>query len=185
MVTAGTYLKQSVFRGPERLRYLCETLLEVAGQHQLQLQAWAVFPNHYHFVALSPPPVLEAQAGLSIPKRQHAAALQNGLLVGFTKHLHSVTAIQANRWDHTPGRQTWFQYWDTQLTFQRSYLARLSYVHMNAVHHGLVRVASHYPWCSAGWFQRRATTSFYETVMAMKVDRIQVSDDFAVESSEI
>ena len=175
MVTAGTYLKKPLFRGPERLRYLCEMLLELAEKYQWQLQAWAVFPNHYHFVGLSPEPISE--------KRQQAAALQT--LAEFTKHLHSITAIQVNRWDQAAGRQTWFQYWDTQLTFQKSYLARLSYVHKNAVHHGLVGEPSLYPWCSAGWFQRRATAAFYKTVMGIKVDRVRVADDFAVDSSDV
>ena len=165
MLTAGTYLKKPLFHGPERLRYLCEILLEVAEKYAWQLQAWALFPNHYHFVALSP--------------------AQEASLSEFTKHFHSVTAIEVNQWDQTPGRQVWFQYWDTRLTFQKSYLARLSYVHKNAVHHGLVREPSVYPWCSAGWFQRRATTSFYKTVMGMKVDRVRVADDFSVDSSDV
>ena len=103
----------------------------------------------------------------------------------FIRYLHSVTSIQANRWNRTPGRQNWFQYWDSELTFEKSYFARLSYVHQNAVHHGLVREASLYPWCSAGWFQRRAETSFYKTIMSMKVGRVQVVDDFGVDPSEV
>ncbi len=176
IVTAGTYLKQPLFRGADRLRYLCETLLELAEKHAWQLQAWAVFPNHYHFVALSPAPVPTAGASSRTPSRS---------LSEFTKHLHSVTAIQANRWDQTPGRRAWFQYWDTQVTFQKSYLARLGYVHKNAVHHGLVREPSLYPWCSAGWFQRRAATSFYKPVMGMKVDRVRVADDYPVAPSDL
>ena len=189
MVTAGTYLKQPLFRGADRLRYLCEKLLELAETYQWQLQAWAVFPNHYHFVGLSPEPISEerqqagaVQSGSKLPQSK-AAALQT--LAEFTKHLHSLTAIEVNRWDQAGGRQAWFQYWDTRLTFQKSYLARLSYVHKNAVHHGLVREPSLYPWCSAGWFQRRATAAFYKTVMGMKVDRVRVADEFAVDVSEV
>jgi putative transposase len=184
MVTAGTYFKKPLFRGADRLGYLCDMLLELAEQYAWQLQAWAVFPNHYHFVALSPaaldcggsPPLLKAGAGSRTPK---------GSLTEFTRHLHSVTAIQANKWDQTAGRQAWYQYWDTQLTYQKSYLARLGYVHKNAVHHGLVREPSLYPWCSTGWFQRKAATSFYKTVMGMKVDRVRVADDYEVAPSDV
>jgi putative transposase len=111
-------LKQPIFRGSEGLEYLCGTLLGLAETYDYHLQAWAVFPNHYHFVALSP------AAGPSLGK--------------FSKHFHSLTAIQANRWHGTPGRKVWFQYWETQLTYAKSYFARLSYVHRNAVHHGIV-----------------------------------------------
>lgn len=178
MVTAGTYLKLPRFRGADRLRYLCETLLDLAEQYAMRLQAWAVFPNHYHFVALACDASTLSRAGAS-------SCTPKGTLTEFTRHLHSITAIQANQWDQTTGRQTWFQYRDTQLTFQKSYLARLGYVHKNAVHHGLVSEPSLYPWCSAGWFQRRAPTSLYRTIMCMKIDRIQVVDDYTVIPSDI
>src|SRR5208283_316858 len=128
MVTGGTYLKDPFFRGADRLEYLCGMLLELAEKYSWQLQAWAVFPNHYHFVALSSP--------------------VGGTLVQFMRHLHGKAAIDANRWDNAAGRRVWFQCWDKELTFERSYLTRLGYVHKNAAHHGLVREPSLYPWCS-------------------------------------
>lgn len=185
MVTAGTYLKRPYYRGAERLRYLCEMLLGIAGEHKWQLQAWAVFPNHYHFVGIAPAPDAKAGSRDDGSLSQEVAPLRKGALVEFLKHLHSVTAIQVNRWDQSPGRQTWFQYWGSQLTFQNAYLARLSYVHKNAVHHALVREPSLYPWCSAGWFQLNAATALFKTVMKMKVDRVHVVDDFAVDMSEV
>jgi putative transposase len=165
IVTAGTYLRLPIFRGAEALEYLCDTLLEVAERQQWSLQAWAVFPNHYHFVALS--------------------SSRPASLGEVTRRLHSATAIQANRWDCTSGRKVWFQYWETRLTYPQSYFARLSYVHRNAVHHRIVREPSLYPWCSAGWFQRRATRSFYQRIMAMKIDRVNVEDSFEVDPASV
>ena len=164
-VTGATYLKRATFKGPSRLEFLCDALLDVCAKHGWNLQAWAVFPNHYHFVALSP----------------SVAAT----LTALCKELHSTTAIQANRWDHAEGRKVWFQYWETELTFPESYFSRLSYVHRNAVHHGLVREPSLYPWCSAGWFQRRADLSFYRRIMAMKIDRVSMEDEFQVDIGEV
>jgi len=161
MVTCGTYLKQPRLRGTRRLPFLCETLLGLAAEYEWNLQAWAAFANHYHFVALSP----------SHPEN----------LPDFIKKFHSDTALAANEWDGAEGRRVWFQYWDTKLTYQKSYFARLSYVHRDAVHHKLVHEPSLYPWCSAGWFQRRATTSFYKTIMRFGIERLEVPDDFEVE----
>jgi hypothetical protein len=55
-----------------------------------------------------------------------------------------------------------------------------SYVHENAVHHGLVSVASNYPCCSAGWFEQRAEPSFRKTILSFPCDTINVRDDFVV-----
>ena len=61
----------------------------------------------------------------------------------------------------------------------------MSSVHRNAVHHKIVREASLYPWCSAGWFQRRAAASFFERIMDMKIDRVNVEDDFEVRPEDV
>lgn len=85
---------------------------------------------------------------------------------------------ELNRLDDTPGRKVWFQYWDSPITFEKSYLARLNYVHRNAVHHGLVADPAAYKWCSAAWFERTAEHAFFRTVWEFPCDRLHVADDF-------
>ncbi|HXI12771.1 MAG TPA: transposase [Thermoanaerobaculia bacterium] len=163
MVTGSTYQKIHHFRSPARLEFLQKSLLTLAEEYGWQMQAWAVFSNHYHFVAMSP---------------GDASSLQTMI-----KTLHSKTAREINLLDAAKGRQVWFDYWDTHLTFQKSYLARLKYVHTNAVHHELVREASLYPWCSANWFGERASAAFFETVMSFKTDQLTVRDEFDPEQA--
>ena len=155
MVTASTYNKELLFLGRKRLSYLCDTLLERAAMFGWQLQAWAVLPNHYHFVAIS-----EESESLKF----------------FIKQVHSLCARWVNRIDKTPGRVALYQYRDTHLTFEKSYFARLNYVHYNPVRHGLVKDAEQYPWCSAAWFARHAEASFYKTVRSFKTDKLSVTD---------
>jgi putative transposase len=83
-----------------------------------------------------------------------------------------------NRREGVKGRKVWFQFRDLKLTFESSWLARLRYTHENAVHHGLVHDAANYRWCSASWFSSSAPRSFVETVRRVKVDSINVYDDF-------
>ena len=91
---------------------------------------------------------------------------------------HTEAAIALNARDNAKGRRVWFQYWDKTLTFEGSWLARLRYTHENAVHHGIVRVASQYPWCSASAFEREAPRKFVEVVHSIKIDRVKVYDPF-------
>ncbi len=158
MVTAGVYEKQRLFASDERLNMVEEKLLKVAAKYRWQLQAWAIMANHYHFVAVP----------------EHEATT----LADMIRKLHAETALAVNRLDRTPGRRVWFQYWDTHLTFERSYLARLNYVHNNPVHHKLVSVATAYPSCSAALFEQNAKPSFLRTVSGFKYDRLNVPDDF-------
>jgi putative transposase len=158
IVTTGTYQKAHFFRDPERLNLLESTLLSLAPKYDCQLEAWAVFSNHYHFVAHT----------LSAPSR----------LREFVTELHANTARELNRMDGKQGRKVWHNYWDTQLTFEKSYLARLNYVHQNAVRHGLVPVANQYRWCSAAWFERVARPAQVKTIYSFKIDNLRVVDPF-------
>jgi putative transposase len=94
--------------------------------------------------------------------------------------LHEKTAKWINRLDDRAGRKVWHNFWETRLTHERFYLARLNYVHQNPVKHGLVAVANRYPWCSAGWFERTARPAQVKTIYGFKIDKLKVLDDYDV-----
>ena len=158
MVTAGTLHKERLFRDGERLGLLERNVLEFANRYRWQVEAWAVFGNHYHFIARGQP--------------------DSDSLRKFITHLHADTARALKRLDESEGRRVWFNFWDTRLTFERSYLARLNYVHQNAVKHGLVVAANQYPWCSAAWFERVVTPALVQTIYSFRTDKLEVPDDF-------
>ena len=92
--------------------------------------------------------------------------------------LHAKTSAWINRLDQQPGRKVWHNYRDSKLTYQKSYLARLNYVHQNPVRHGLVAVANHYPWCSAAWFERTASPAIIKSIYRFKIGQLHVGDEF-------
>ena len=92
--------------------------------------------------------------------------------------LHTRTADWVNKLDEAPGRKVWHNFWETQLTHHNSYLARLNYVHQNAVKHGLVPVANQYPWCSARWIERVASPAIVRSIYRFKINRVRAYDDF-------
>ena len=162
-VTAARYRKAPLFRGRQRLEVLHRGLLKVANDFGWHLEVWAVFANHYHFIAHSP----ETDGGpAGLPK-----------MIGT---LHCKTAQWINRLDNTPNRMVWFNYLDTNLTFRSSYLVRLNYVHHNAVKHGRVPVANQYPWCSAAWFENTASQAMVESIYRFNIDKVAIDDGFAV-----
>ncbi|MEA2164536.1 MAG: REP-associated tyrosine transposase [Thermoanaerobaculia bacterium] len=160
-VTASTYLKLHHYRNHVRLEGLQSRVFELCRKYDCHLQAWAIFSNHYHLVV---------------------NAVGDALRSALTE-LHTNEGLDRNRDDNTPRRQVWFQFRETQLTYERSWLARLRYTHQNAVHHGLVSNAAQYRWCSASWFETNARPSFVKVVNSFKIDRVNVPDDFDVELS--
>ena len=158
LITAGTLHKAPLFNTSAKLDSFRETSFNLLADYSISLRAWAFFNNHYHLIL-----------GFEDARVPHQI---------FIRRLHRELALRLNEIDRTPSRKVMYQFWDTELTFEKSYLARLNYVHQNPVHHGLVAVAHQYPWCSAGWFEEKAPQSFVNTVYSFKVDRLNVPDDF-------
>ena len=166
-VTVGTYLKKHHFREPKKLDVVQRGLIQVMQEHEWRLEAWAVFSNHYHFVAKTPDGATSAAA-----------------LATVIKELHGPLAHWINTVDGMPGRQIWHNYRDTLLTRPTSYFARLNYTHQHAVKHKLVARAKDYPWCSAGWFERTTSPALVRSIQRFAIDKVNVEDDYEPELRE-
>jgi len=158
IVTAGTLHKEHLFDSPQHRDLVERMLLSEAKRHGWNLEAWAVLANHYHFVARG---------------NQDSTHLGE-----FLQSFHSISARELNVLDNKPGRTVWFNFFDTRLTHQHAYLARLNYVHQNPVKHRLVAVANQYPWCSARWLERVGSPAQVKTIYGFKIDQVHVPDDF-------
>ncbi len=140
--------------------WFLETFFSIATENDWKLEAWAVLSNHYHFVA-------------HIPKAADGA---ESLRSAVTK-LHSLTTKELNRREGFPGRtRLWQNFRETHLTHQASYLARLHYVHQNAIHHGLVNKGSDWKWCSALRFTKEVTPAWVKTIASFRYDEIARKD---------
>jgi putative transposase len=157
-VTSGTLYKHRLFDTAVKLDLMERMLLSMSKRYGWQLEAWAVMANHYHFVA--------------------RGNQQSTNLGEFLHQLHYDSARDLNEMEGMPGRRVWYNFRDTRLTHQYSYLARLNYVHRNAVKHGLVAIANQYAWCSAAWFERTASPAQVKTIYSFKTDDVNVYDDF-------
>ena len=158
IVTGAILHNQHLLTENKRKDFVLQTLFERAKLLKWNLQAWAVLNNHYHFIGEAP------ESALTLEK--------------LIQQLHSIVAIEINRWDNTPGRQVWFNYWDSCLSYKKSYLARLHYVHMNPVKHGLTEKAIDYPFCSFRWFVEQGDPTLKQQVFAQPIDRVKIFDDF-------
>lgn len=158
MVTGSIVHKQPILQNDKHKEFFLQTLFEKATLFSWELEAWAVLHNHYHFIAQAP---------------DNSTTLRKLL-----QQVHSITAIQFNRWNNASGRQVWQNYWDTCITYEKSYLARLRYVHENPVKHGFVDNAMDYPFCSYKWFIEKGDEELKERVFSQPIDKVNVFDSF-------
>lgn len=158
MVTGSTLYGRPLLDSDAKLINFYETLMERAGILKWSLDAWAVMPTHYHFIARSPEDALSLKA----------------LIQG----IHSINAKFVNGIDGTPGQKVWYNYWDSCIQSERSYFARMRYVMMNPVKHGLVQRPEDYPFSSYRYFLENTTPEFQKLVFSC-------TDDAEVEGPEV
>jgi putative transposase len=128
IVTGAILDRKHLLNDSNRKALILEILLERCAHWKWNLEAWAVLEDHYHFIARSP---------------QNALTLET-----LIRQIHSKSAVELNKLDKALGRKVWHNYWDTCITLATSYYARLHYVHLNPVKHGLIENAIDYPFCS-------------------------------------
>ena len=158
MITSATNQKINHFREPEDLDFLQNSLLTLSEKWGWELQAWSIFPNHYHFIAKS------------INNSQN--------LSDFLSEFHLISAKYINEVQGALGRKVWYQFWDTYITHHSSYCSRLNYVMKNPVKHKIVSDEVEYRWCSANWFKTNSDPLFYKAISRFKCDQLNIGDDF-------
>ena len=79
--------------------------------------------------------------------------------------------------DATPERKVWYNYWDTCIQSEASYCARMLYVMMNPVKHGLVQKPEDYSFSSYKYFLENSKPEFRKMILSSTKDP-QVEDDY-------
>lgn len=164
IVTGGTYRKEHIFEGKEKLNSLQAGLIKYAKQNDWKLQAWALFPNHYHLIVQRD----------DLESRDESKRLLESFIETF--HQKSEAWIRQHYGD--PDKKVWYGFWETILTFPGSYLARLHYVHKNPEKHQRVDNAETYPWCSAGWFEAKVSDEIKSKVYQYDLNKIKIWDEY-------
>jgi putative transposase len=159
IITAATYRKLPHLRGDERKNQWRESLDFVIRRERWQLDAWVVLDNHYHLLMSSPETGAER-----LPR-----------LLG---DMHKFLAGRWNKADDALGRQVWYNYWDTCITDERSYYARLNYIHWNPVKHGLAARPEDYPFSSYHDYLGAQEEALRRWEQEYPWERVSVPDDF-------
>jgi putative transposase len=125
MLTASTYQKQAFLNSDKRKLDWISAFLKASEIYQWEIIAWVVLHNHYHAIVRSPKQKLN--------------------MAKFIASYHKFTARKWNQEDQLLGRKVWWNYWDTCIRSEKDYLARLNYIFLNPVKHGIVNDPENYP----------------------------------------
>ena len=159
MITASTYQKRPHIHSDERKTQWTKALRFVLDKEGWLLVAGVVLSNHYHLLLRAPDTGAQR-------------------LSAMIASLHRFTARQWNAADHTPGRSVWWNYWDTCLTNEASYFARVNYIHYNPVKHGLVSRPELYPFSTYRMWLESWEPQLRHIEQGYPFDVVSAYDDF-------
>jgi putative transposase len=128
-LTAATYMKKPFLSGDETKQLLLGSLKKASDKHGWVLEDWVILDNHYHIMLNSP---------------ENASTLSN-----LINSVHqSVAYWLKSRQKELKENRIFYNYWDTCITYEKSYYSRISYIFMNPVKHGYTEDPADYKWSS-------------------------------------
>ncbi|MBI1748260.1 MAG: transposase [Acidobacteria bacterium] len=158
MVTAGALHREHFIGSDQKKQCVLNDIRHEIERYKWELVAWVILSNHYHMLLRAP---------------EKAATL-----IRLIKNIHTYSAGKLNKLDDSPSRQVWWNYWDTCITNDRSFYARLNYIHWNPVKHGVVRRPEQYRFSSYNDYYAVDAARTAELEGDYPFDRVQVFDEF-------
>lgn len=116
-LTASVLNHRPILRPRQHKLCLRDYLRNLVIEYDFRFKAWVILDDHYHLL-------LRIRLGRDLGR--------------FFGRLHASTSKQFNIWDQTPGRQVWYNYWDTCIRNERDLWTHFNYAHYNPVKHGYV-----------------------------------------------
>jgi putative transposase len=158
-ITASAYQRRRLF-DEEAKKHLCRSLFKACECRGWKVDDWVILDNHYHVMLSSPDGNCEFSTLIA--------------------ECHKFTALFIKK--HDPNTQEFkhifSNYWDTCITHERSYFARLNYIYQNPAKHGYVQDAKDYQWGSYADRVRMQREYIERLISDFPCDRVHVEDEY-------
>ena len=159
-ITGAIYQRQRLLLSESAKERVLKSLKIGFNSFGWVLEDWVILNNHYHVIAGAPSQV--------------------DTLPAIMRDIHKFTGnwIKTHVKGVDPNQKVWWNYWDTCVTYKRSYFARLNYLWYNPQHHNLTDNAGN--WKYGSLYQRIRDEKKYIDHMRNEYsfDKLNIKDDF-------
>jgi len=159
-ITGCTYNKIHLLINNTSKMKLFESIRKGFSSKKWILEDWVILNNHYH---------------LMVNATEKAEQLPD-----IIKEIHKFSAlwIKKNINNAKDIDKIWYNYWDTCITYEKSYFARINYIWFNPVKHGYVD--SPEKWRYGSFFERyKKEKEYLERINKnYPCDKVNIDDEF-------
>lgn len=158
-ITGATYKKKHYLKSSQAKAKSIEYMFKSFEHFGWKIEDWILLNNHYHIMADAP------------EKAETLSQVINNF------HKFSAIWIKKNVLLDIDPERIWYNYWDTCITYENSYFARINYIWFNAVKHRYVKEAAE--WRFGSFYNRAKEWRKVERIVEQYPwDRVKVKDDF-------
>ncbi len=159
-VTSSTYNRKRIFINDESKSQLLEYIKKSTEYCGWKLEDWVILDNHFHLM-------LEANE-------------RPGDLSKIIGNIHRFSAIwiKKNLIKFSTFEKIWYNYWDTCITYEKSYFARLNYIWFNPVKHRYVENPEN--WIHGSYYYRALNEKGYlsKIYKDYPFDKLNIEEDY-------
>jgi putative transposase len=171
-ITGAAYKHKPIFRTQNAKSAVLKYMFKSFTNFDWQIEDWVILDNHYHLMASAPHDAETLSQVINNFHRFTSNWITKNVDCGdyVTTGLPKATHSKTKRW--------MYNYWDTCITFEASYYARLNYIWFNPVKHGYVQDPS--DWVFGSYYQRvkDESSKIKNLINQYPCDKVKVNDEF-------
>ena len=157
--TGATYEKKHYIKTNAAKIKVMEYMFKSFQHFGWRIEDWIILNNHYHIMANAP---------------ENAQTL--GQVIN-NFHKFSALWIKKNELPNIDPEHVLYNYWDTCITYEGSYFARINYLWFNSVKHGYVEKAE--DWKFGSFYERAQNWENIKGIVEQyPFDELNIYDDF-------
>ena len=152
-----------------------------------KIEDWVVLDNHYHLMANAPENAETLAQVINNVHRFSSSGIKS--LLESLESLECINCVDAvptqsehkaapTQSEHSTTKKMFHNYWDTCITYENSYYARLHYLWYNPVKHGYVKHQLEWKY-SSFYYRHQDEKEYLDKIMKLyPCDKVKVFDDF-------
>ena len=159
-VTGAIYQQKPLLCSDDAKNRLIESLKIGFNSKGWKLEDWVALHNHYHVISESPE--------------------NSSSLAEIIRDVHKFTAMWLRKYveEARDMEKIWWNYWDSCITHEASYLSRLNYLWYNPQKHGVIENAEDWPFGSLIEHLRKDDAYVRNVCLNYPCDSVKVRDAF-------
>ncbi|HMA62051.1 MAG TPA: transposase [bacterium] len=191
-ITGSTYKKVKYLVSEEAKERLLKSIFIGFTDYDWVIEDWVILDNHYHLMVNAPENVETLSRIIQDIHKFTAIWINKNIDIGYNMEYIDRVDVKSNCSKKAKNKSTntvgalhsyknskiFHNYWDTCISYERSYFARLHYIWYNPVKHGYVRDPKNWKFGSYSFRFKKDKSEIDEIVDNYPCDKVKVYDDF-------